>query len=63
MAKLATICGSILALILCATSLAGFGLRPNMAVGFALFAGCIAGVLALSARLAIEDRRRDHHDH
>ncbi|MBD5633037.1 MAG: hypothetical protein IAI49_01050 [Candidatus Eremiobacteraeota bacterium] len=61
MGKLATICGTILALILCASTLAAYHLPPNMTLGFTLFAGCLAGVLALSARLAVEDRRRGKH--
>jgi hypothetical protein len=62
-AKLATVCGSILALLLSASTLLGFGFPANQAIGFTLFGGCVVGVLALAARLAIEDRRRGPHQH
>jgi hypothetical protein len=61
MEKLAATCGSILLLILCATTLAAFKFPPNMAIGLTLFAGSVAAVLALAIRLAVVDRSRPHH--
>ncbi len=58
MLKLATVCGTILFAILCATSLAAIHLPPNMTIGLTLFGVSLAGVLALAARLAFVDRTR-----
>jgi hypothetical protein len=58
MTKLFTACGSILGLLLCLSVLLAFKFPAHAAVGLTLFAGCLAGVLGLAARLALEDRRR-----
>jgi hypothetical protein len=63
MAKLAAICASILVLLLSASTLAGFGFPPNMAIGLTLFGGCVVGLLAMALRLSFEERRRGHHHH
>ncbi|MBD5605804.1 MAG: hypothetical protein IAI48_12070 [Candidatus Eremiobacteraeota bacterium] len=64
MVKLATICSSILVLLLAASTMLGFGFPWYMAVGLTLFGGLLIGILALAARLAIIDSARgDHHDH
>ncbi len=63
MAKLAAICGTILAVILSGTILAHAGFPPNMSIGFTLFGACVAGLLILALRLSLQDRTRGgHHD-
>jgi glycerol uptake facilitator-like aquaporin len=58
MLKFAIACGTILFAILCGTSFTYNHLPPNVTIGLTLFAVCLAGVLALAARLAFVDRTR-----
>jgi hypothetical protein len=58
MTKLAAVCGTILVLLLSASTLAGIGLPPNQSIGFTAFGACVGGLLILCARLAVEDRKR-----
>ena len=64
MAKLATICGAILVMLLSASTLAALHFPYYQSIGLTLFGAILLCILGLAARLAIIDNvRGDHHDH
>jgi len=60
MRSLLVTCASILALLLVASVLY-VRLPGYQAVGLALFGGCLAGLGAFGAWIAVEENKRSHH--
>jgi uncharacterized membrane protein YdcZ (DUF606 family) len=61
--RLIAVCGGILGLIFVASGLFAAGLAANQAIAFTLFGGCLAAMLGIALRLALQDRKHHEHDH
>lgn len=62
MRNVLVICGGLLVLALVASGLY-VNLPSNQAIGLTLFGACIAGMAYFAWFIAVEDKRRGHHDH
>ena len=62
MRQLIVFCGGILALAVVASGLY-VNLPGYQAIGLTIFSACIAGMAFFAWHVAVEDKRRGHHDH